>query len=620
MPKINKLPPHVADLIAAGEVVERPASAAKELIENAIDAGAKSIIVESKGGGSVFLRITDDGCGMSCEDAQNAFLRHATSKISTAEDLTHIKTLGFRGEALAAISAVSRIDLLTREQGGEFGTSIHAEGGEIMDVTQAGCPLGTTIIVRDLFYNTPARRAFLKKENYEALQINGVVTRAAQSHPKVAFSLLRDGREELRTSGNGELSACLHSIWGRDVAAQLASVKTKHLEGELTGFIARPSVTRGSREMQYFFVNGRPVRSRSMYAGLEEAFRHSIPNGRYPICSLHLTIPEHLYDVNVHPTKLEVKFAQERSIFEIVFAGVRDALSGGGEHKRWTAPAPASAHTAETVAETVSTPAHAPKTETAPMPVSTYVAPKPVAVTLECDDTPEPLVGSYAQTRINTLIVECPPEPVSITITKNEVTEQQEQQILQDVDDFRFIGEVLGGFLVVEKDNELILIDKHAAHERKLFEQLTANGEAPMSQSLIAPVIVTLAPNDCAVIVENEKLLNEAGFDLSSFGGATVAIRAVPAGVEIPDAAAMLSEMAAILRKGKRTPWEVVRESLLEMVACKAAVKVGRGFSEREALEIVRWVMSDRNIWHCPHGRPVAVVLSREDINKQFLR
>lgn len=602
MPKINKLPPHVADLIAAGEVVERPASAAKELVENAIDAGAKAITVESKGGGSVFLRITDDGCGMSCEDAQKAFLRHATSKISTAEDLTHIKTLGFRGEALAAISAVSRIDLLTREHGGEFGTSIHAEGGEIVDVAQAGCPLGTTIIVRDLFYNTPARRAFLKKENYEALQINGVITRAAQSHPEVAFSLMRDGREELRTSGNGELSACLHSLWGRDVAAQLASVKTKHLEGELTGFIARPSVTRGSREMQYFFVNGRPVRSRSMYAGLEEAFRHAIPNGRYPICSLHLTIPEQLYDVNVHPTKLEVKFAQERAIFEIVFAGVRDALSGSEEHKHWTTPV--TAHTTETVAE----------------PAPAYVAPKPVAVTPEYVEIPESAAGSYAQTRINTLVVECPPKPISIEIPKYEKTEQREQQILEKVDDFRFVGEVLGGFLIVEKDNELVLIDKHAAHERKLFEQLTANGEPPMSQSLIAPVIVTLAPNDCAVIVENEKLLSETGFDLSSFGGATVAIRAVPSGVEIPDAAAMLSEMAAILRKGKRTAWEVVRESLLEMVACKAAVKVGRGFSEREALEVVRWVMSDKNIWHCPHGRPVAVVLTREDINKQFLR
>jgi DNA mismatch repair protein MutL len=597
LPSIHQLPSHVADLIAAGEVVERPASAAKELIENAIDAGALSVTVEITGGGSVFLRVTDDGCGMSPEDAQRAFLRHATSKISTAEDLGRIKTLGFRGEALAAIAAVSRVDLLTREQDAAFGMSIRVEGGEIIEASQAGCPVGTTIIIRDLFYNTPARRAFLKKENHESLQIQNAVIRAAQSHPETAFTFLRDGREDVRTPGNGELSACLHSLWGRDVSARLEKVEGKHLGGELRGYVARPEITRGSREMQYFFINGRPVRSRTMYAGLEDAFRYAVPAGRYPICSLHLTLPENLYDVNVHPAKLEVKFANDRAVFEIVYAGVRDALAGNQEHKRWAVKNPAAAATSP------------------PSPAQTRTDCHPSLLT-------EIAAGSYAKTRMNKLVVESSPvqPPGSDGYPSEEKGTLSEQQALPDIDDFRYVGEVLGGFIIVERDNELILIDKHAAHERRLFEKLAASDSPPPSQTLIAPVVVTLDSGECALILENEKIVKEIGYELSEFGGATLAVRAVPEGVDVSDIAAMLSDMAAILKKGKRTPWEEIHKSLLEMVACKAAVKVGRRFSEEEALEIVRWVLRDKTVWFCPHGRPVAVVMTREDINKQFLR
>jgi len=604
MPRIHKLPSHVADLIAAGEVVERPASAAKELIENAIDAGALSVAVEITGGGSVFLRVTDDGCGMSPEDAQRAFLRHATSKISTTEDLTNIKTLGFRGEALAAIAAVARVDLLTREQNAALGTSIRVEGGEIIEVSEAGCPIGTTIIIRELFYNTPARRAFLKKENHESLQIQNAVIRAAQSRPEVAFTFLRDGREDVRTPGNGDLSACLHSLWGRDISAQLVKIEAKHQGGMLCGYIARPSVTRGSREMQYFFINGRPVRSRTMYAGLEEAFRYAVPTGRYPICSLHLTLPEELYDVNVHPAKLEVKFANDRAVFEIVYAGVRDALAGNSEHKRWTSTEPIEAESFRPP-QPPNNPTHL-KADYHSFLQGSVVG----------DDATT--TGSYAKTRINKLIVELPDRcPQRAEIVAPYTHEQQE---LEDIDDFRYIGEVLGGFIIVERSSELILIDKHAAHERKLFEKLAASDSPSLSQTLIAPIVVTLAPSECDAIIENEKFINEIGFEMTEFGGATLAIRAVPEGVDISDIAPMLSDMAAILRKGKRAPWEEMRESLLQMIACKAAVKVGRRFSEEEALEVVRWVLRDKSVWHCPHGRPVAVVMTREDISKQFLR
>ncbi|MCL1820315.1 MAG: DNA mismatch repair endonuclease MutL [Oscillospiraceae bacterium] len=602
MPKINKLPPYVADLIAAGEVVERPASAAKELIENAIDAGAAAVTVEIQGGGSVYLRVTDDGCGMSQEDAQKAFQRHATSKISVAEDLTRIKTLGFRGEALAAISAVSRIDLLTREQNNEFGTSVHSEGGEIQEVSQAGCPLGTTIIIRDLFFNTPARKAFLKKENYEALQIQSAVIRAAQSHPEISFTLLRDGREEIRTSGNGDLLACLHNLWGKDIAAQLVEIKSKHAGGTLIGYAARPSVTRGSREMQYFFVNGRPVRSRTMSAGLEEAFRYAVPNGRFPICSLHLTLPEELFDVNVHPAKLEVKFSAERAIFEIVYGGVRDALSGNPEHKRWNEPA--AKHKAE---DAQITPPQEPQ-----QILPSLLEEKAVN---KIEDT-----SSYAKSRMNKLVVESPPEQVNVITPIGDKPDVSQQQTISGVEDFRYIGEVLGGYLIIEKDDNIILIDKHAAHERRIFEKLTATVGTPASQILLSPIIATLAPSESAIIIENENVLSNIGYEVSSFGGAALAIRAIPEGIDTSDAVAMLSEIAEALKKGKRTQCLELRGTLLEMIACKAAVKVGKRFSENEAIEVARWVLSDRDIWHCPHGRPIAVVMTRGDIEKQFLR
>jgi DNA mismatch repair protein MutL len=632
LPKINQLPSHVADLIAAGEVVERPASAAKELIENAIDAGASSVTVEITGGGSVFLRVTDNGCGMSPEDAQRAFLRHATSKINTAEDLSRIKTLGFRGEALAAIAAVSRVDLLTREQNSAFGTSIRAEGGEIIEVSQAGCPIGTTIIIRDLFYNTPARRAFLKKENHESLQIQNAVIRAAQSHPEVAVAFLREGREDIRTPGNGDLSACLHSLWGRDVSSRLVKVETGHLEGLLYGYVARPEVTRGTREMQYFFINGRPVRSRTMYAGLENAFRYAVPTGRYPVCSLHLTLPEELYDVNVHPAKLEVKFANETAVYEIVYAGVRDALTDKPEHKRWGGTTSGENPPAGQCGGSAPVPS-----DDLPRPQSLQTSQHDEDITLH--DHPVAMrhpsdggesIGSYAKSRMGKLTVEQPQTPAggdAHIAPKNHPLaachpsqEGNLQQVLPDIDDFRYVGEVLGGFLIVERDNEMILIDKHAAHERKLFEKLAASNSSPASQTLIAPIVVTLAPTDYAAILENEDSVNSIGFELSEFGGATLAVRAVPEGIDVSDIAPVLSDVAAILRKGKRTPWEELRKSLLEMIACKSAVKIGRRFSEDEALEVVRWVLRDKSIWHCPHGRPIAVVMTREDINKQFLR
>lgn len=648
MPKIEKLPRHVADLIAAGEVVERPSSAAKELIENAIDAGATAVTVEAQNGGVALLRVADDGCGMSPEDAGNAFLRHATSKIRTAEDLFCVKTLGFRGEALAAISAVSRVDLLTREQGAEFGVSVRVEGGDIGEVSRAGCPAGTTIVIRDMFYNTPARQKFLKKDNYEAAQIQSVVIRAAQSHPEVTFIFLRDGREELRTPGNGDLLACLHSLWGREAAAQLVKVKSEHMSCSLTGYVGVPALTRGSRETQFFFVNGRPVRSRTMSAAMEEVFRHSIPSGRFPVCSLHLSMPEELYDVNVHPAKLEVKFANERAVFETVYAGMRDALSENPAHREWkashlrqptveqaksldipTTSCGTDERTDKKVIEKADTTigqSNAPIVTATPenraahaVQASPKVSTPPRDAARDTPDIREVSADGYASGRRNVLTVESPPDIAQISFAAHTQGEQAQTEI-DGIDDFHFAGEVFGGFLLVEQGDKLIIIDKHAAHERKLFDELSARSGSPMSQALIAPVVAALTPNEFEVILENEKTLEEIGFELSPFGSNSIAVRAVPDGAEISDIAALLSEMSSVLQKGRRSPWEERRTALLEMIACKAAVKVGGRSSRGEALEVARWVIKDKELWHCPHGRPVAVVMSRADIDRQFLR
>ncbi|GHV05028.1 DNA mismatch repair protein MutL [Clostridia bacterium] len=578
MGKIQTLPPLVSDLIAAGEVVERPAAAAKELIENAIDAGATIVITEIARGGTALLRVTDDGAGMSPDDAQRAFLRHATSKIRTAEDLRAIKTLGFRGEALAAISAVSRVTLTTREVSAEMGTAVEIEGGTVIDTHEAGCPAGTTIVIRDLFFNTPARQKFLKKDNTEAAQVQGVVVRAAQSRPDISFVFIADGREVLRTPGSGDLLDCLRNLWGRDAAKTVMKLSSGREGCTLSGYAGKPELTRGSRNQQNFFVNGRPIRSGALSTALENAFKHSVTVGRYPVCSLHVKMPEELYDVNVHPSKLEVKFVYERTMYELVYAAARDALMGD-------LPAPEYVPAALPVAPPKAEPAeYKPAAQTGPAPVS------------------------YAQTQMGVVAMESPKEETAPRMKTAETP--------QIAEPYRYVGEVLGGYLIVEQGDAILLIDKHAAHERFLFDRLKANAGAPMEQTLITPVIVKLAAEDCDILGENEELLHSFGLSVDLFGANSLAVRSLPDGVAADDAAALLSELAERLRSSRA---DDRRDAVLQGVACKAAVKVGRRFSAEEALQVVRWVMED-GIRNCPHGRPVAVKLPLSEIARRFLR
>ena len=621
MAKIAVLSQHVADLIAAGEVVERPASVVKELTENAVDASAKRIVVEIQNGGMTFLRVTDDGCGMSREDAQTAFLRHATSKIRTAEDLESIGTLGFRGEALAATAAVSRIRLLTKQAEDELGTAVVIEGGKILSVEDAGCPNGTTMIVRDLFYNTPARMKFMKRDTAESSAVLAAVQHQALAHPEIAFSLLRDGQEVLSTTGDGDLLAAIYQVCGRDFAAALCKVDGRYDDISLHGFVTKPSATRGSRSSQSFFVNGRFVKSRLLTAALEEAYRNSMMVGRFPGCVLYVTLPERMVDVNVHPAKTEVKFLNERAVFDCVHYGVQAAL-------RETADRP-DAHFARPKTEA---PATKPKQETfRTMSVQqyreladelhrdTHVRPSPsvAQAILQNAAKREDAAMLEESTIVSRLRAQQPSAPAPKPIPQTEQVALPEQ--LPAEAPYTLVGEVLDTYLIVEQAQTVFFIDKHAAHERILFEKLKAQKTEIASQVLLMPESASLSPEEAAVVLENRELLARCGFDLDDFGG-TVLIRQIPADLSPDQAVSTLASLASDLLDGKSLEPESLRDELLHTVACKAAIKGGWHTSDAEREALVREVMTRDDLKHCPHGRPICIQLTEQNLEKQFKR
>ena len=662
---IQKLPQQVADMIAAGEVVERPASAAKELVENAIDAGAKHVTVELQNGGMTFLRVTDDGCGMGAEDAETAFLRHATSKLRTAQDLEAIHTLGFRGEALAAISAVSRVDLLTRRRENDFGTSLHLDGGVVTERGEAGCPVGTTIIVRDLFYNTPARLKFMKRDTVEGAAVLAAVQKLALAHPEIAFRVLREGAEQLQTPGDGQLESALYAVLGRQSAREMVAVESKWERFTLSGFVSRPTATRGNRMQQIFFVNGRLVRSKTMTAALEEAYSNRLMVGRYPYCVLELRLPEHLVDVNVHPAKIEVKFLREHDVFECVRYGVQGALdraSGRVElhfgktplpsEPQKTAPAVASPTAVQTAknpeffrtmtagefrefAQTVR-PAPRPSAPERPAPVED----RPL------EPRPEPHGGipvPPVQRTVRPVDVLCdleepegpvlPPEQAKAAVQEQKKTAAPEQPPLapqeaeQPVDltaeseqSYRIVGEVLDTYILVEQGRQLLLIDKHAAHERILFEKFRARQEPILSQLLLTPVLYHADREEAAVLLENTALLEQCGYGISDYGDGTLAVGQIPADLAPEDAAATLGALASDLLAGKQTDPKTLRDNMLHTIACKAAIKGGWHTEDAERAELVRQVLSRDDLKYCPHGRPICAVMTAAQLERQFKR
>lgn len=652
MATINLLDAQSANMIAAGEVVERPASALKELLENALDAHARKIRVDIRDGGRVQIAVTDNGDGIEMEDMPRSVLRHATSKIKTGADIDGVRTLGFRGEALAAISSVSRIDVLTKTADAPFGTSLHLEAGVVTERGEAGCPNGTTMLVRDLFYNTPARMKFMKRDSVEASAVLSTVQRLALAHPEVAVRVLRDGQEQLSTPGDGELLSAIYAVMGRQTAQEMTPVDGSWDKLSVTGFVTRPAATRGTRGSQIFFVNGRHVRSKLMTAALEQAYRNQLLQGRFPACVLHLHLPEHLVDVNVHPAKTEVRFLREQEVFDCVHYGVLGALEQASGRVQMKLKPQNDGNSAFRTMSAAEYRAAAAALQDGPRPAASrtvleqigslterrdgaaLASPKPVQpVTRPEPPCPASQPAAPVQQR------EAPvpaPQPERQTPGKHDEppvkreeparpepkqTEEPQQELpLPKVPDYRIIGEALNTYILVEQAGSLLLIDKHAAHERILFEKLRADTEPVMPQLLLTPVLCEPEREEAAVLLENAELLAQYGYEISDYGDGVLAIRQIPTEIAPDDAAQSLTALAAELLTGRHADPTELRDRLLHTIACKAAIKGGWHTDPKEWEAVVHEVLTRNDLKYCPHGRPICLELTASQLERQFKR
>lgn len=614
MPKINLLPKQVAELIAAGEVVERPASVIKELIENSIDAGADDITVEIQHGGITYIRITDNGCGIAREDVPTAFLRHATSKIKTGVDLGSIATLGFRGEALAAVSSVSRVEMFTRVKEEDFGTHYKIEGGEEALNEETGCPTGTTIIIRDLFYNTPARMKFLKKDVSEANAAAAVADRIALSHPEIAFKLIRDGKQTLNTAGDGKITSAVYSVLGREFSGTLIPVNGELDRITVKGLTSKPISCRPTRNYQFLFLNGRLVRSGTVSAAAEQAYKNSAMIGKFPGFVLYLTVPFDTVDVNVHPAKTEVRFSDEKRIFDAVYHAVKTAISKGDTRPEIKLKQPVfnpfeRLKTGEYRQQTIEKPTVAEKIYSESISLhKSFVPPafsSPEKPQVIYDNTPkepiEPPVIPEDKPAVK--------ERVSVDIIREEPEEKPE---------IRIIGEAFSTYIIAETGSSIYMIDKHAAHERILFNELKKRQSSEV-QALLTPVTVTLTPEEYGAVTQNTEILSKAGFEIEDFGNTSVRVYAVPATLTKEDTEALVSELAGSLLKTSRPEIERL-EDIYHTVACRAAIKAGNRLSPLEMKKLAERVLGSDDVMYCPHGRPVAFEIKRRELEKQFGR
>ncbi len=612
MAKINKLPKHMADLIAAGEVVERPASVVKELMENAVDAGATSITVEIQHGGISYIRVTDDGCGIDREDVKTAFVSHATSKIKTAEDLNTILTLGFRGEALPSIAAVSKVNMITKTATEEMGTSLTIEGGIITDSSDAGCAVGTTMIVRELFYNTPARMKFLKKDVSEGNYVASAVEKLALSHPEISIRFIRDGKQVFTTNGDGNLQNVCFSAFGKDFSNGLLNVDATVQNVSVSGLVTPPFNCRGSRGMQYFFVNGRSVKNTTIMAAFEGAYKNSVMVGKFPGGVLFITLPPTLVDVNVHPSKIEVRFSDEKAIFDAVYHAVKSALSESTSLKQVVLP------DKKTVFNDVfAKPQQEFKQTTVQENIAfTEKVLKPLSETLFVNDVKTEYVADVDDDPFKIEF------PVSIPETKVEIKPVEPTETAKPVEEntIRLIGEAYKTYIFIELNGKLCVIDKHAAHERILFNKLKANKQGSGSQMLLAPVTVTLGKEEYIAVTENIETIANSGFDIEDFGNGTVIVRSCPMDLDSQEIAPLISEIAEYLTKNRRDITNEHLDWIYHNVACRSAIKAGDSNSDAELLALAKQVVNDNEVRFCPHGRPVMIELSKYELEKQFGR
>ena len=711
MAVIHVLDKHTAELIAAGEVVERPASVVKELLENSIDAGATQVTVSIESGGVKLIEISDNGTGIEAEYISTAFIRHATSKIETPDDLTNIHTLGFRGEALASIASVARVELTTRTEVDEFATVYRIEGGEEVSREPGARAVGTTIRVKDLFYNTPARMKFLKKDSSEGTFVSDTVTHVALSHPEVSVKFIREGKLQYVTPGDGQLRGAAYAVLGREFSRDLIELKNQEGVYRITGLITPPKSCRASRSMQHFYINGRYVRNRTMMAGMEMAFKGTMMQGKFPGGILLLEMPADLVDVNVHPAKIEARFARENDVFDVVYHAVKLALAQPGTGERlftfeadkkeekaenskndadiikndvknnnftglsaiirgqadpgvlpqqhWEPAKPAAApqQPAPAAAMQIPTAPSVPRWKGSAQnedmldPFVTLHSPK-----LETTKAPEPFRAAASETQLDVEpefgetklhspqdhmaawnpAQEAPkeePESAPCAETEPDAPEAAEQETVlaepeqmnfdptaDQPEPLRYVGEVFRTYILAERGDELCLIDKHAAHERQLYEKLAANyGNVP-SQMLLEPAAIDLAAEEKQALLDNIPLLENAGLEIADFGGNTVVLRAVPADVEPQNAESLLVEIANKLLKGGHDALNEHTEWVLHSISCRAAIKAGDKSSPQELLALAEKILSGEVPPFCPHGRPCVLKLTRKELEKQFGR
>ena len=660
---INVLDKHVAELIAAGEVVERPASVIKELVENAIDAGAKHITVEIKNGGTTFMRVTDDGCGFLREDVKLAFLRHATSKVREQDDLDHIATLGFRGEALASISAVSRLQLITKSAKEDTGTSYIIEGGEEKSFDDAGCPVGTTFVIRDLFYNIPARAKFLKKDVSEGNTVSNIVDKTALSHPEIAFTFVRDGKQALKTFGDGKLLSAIYAVFGREFATSLIPVDYQ-LDGiTVSGYVSKPVNSRPNRNMQNFFINGRYVKSRTAMAALEEAFKGSIMVGKFPSCVLNLSLPFEAIDVNVHPSKIEVRFINERPVFDAVYHAAKSALLRHDDRKQAHFKDDSALHeirrsstfnNAQAVFRKPGPPKVQPqikpKDEFNPFSDIEFSKPNPKPKLQSLDDlhltenkNPFDVYSkqavkntkreeSYSKPQNQPLpLIQKPDTPKPAVIADKPKAEEivvtekpnSEPVVLyeQQKDELKYVGELFDTYIIVEKNQkEMLLIDKHAAHERIIYEKLKAEKAGSSAQLLLTPITVTLGKSEYDAAINHLDMFSDCSFEVEDFGNSTLLVRSAPQYIEAAEVADCITEMADYISMGKNDIFTEKMDWFYHNVACRSAIKAGHKNSAQELIDIVKTLEENPQIRYCPHGRPICIVMKKSGIERQFGR
>ncbi len=652
MPKIHVLDRDIANKIAAGEVVERPGSVVKELVENAMDAGAEHITVEIKNGGITYIRVTDDGCGMNREDARNCFLRHATSKIKDISDLYAIETLGFRGEALAAISAVSRIELTTSD--GENGTRLYLEGGEEKECEETGSPKGTTIVVQDLFFNTPARMKFLKTDRSEGSFIAALMDRLALSNPQISFKLIQEGKATLSTDGSGKLLDVIYSVMGRDVTKGMLQVDSTLQQIRVYGYTALPTVTKNNRNSQLCYINGRLVRSQTVFAAIDQAYRNDLFHGRHAICVLKINLPYGLVDVNVHPSKMEVKFSNEKLIFEAVYFAIKNALNKQTLQMAGGNAGPARKKEPENVAPNLSVEKTAGtqnrRVEPAAwteksgfVPVSVLEKPQPLAPSVQSDVAPDvpkqsvPVpkaprdrmwmdVGILREKQRNEedddLLVTLPPKP------QKEAQNVQMEQVISPALSaeaeipYHFIGEVFRSYLMVESGDTLYLIDKHAAHERMIFEKLLKeNASKPRDrQQMLVPEQIVLAPDELSFALEHKDEFEKIGFEIDAFGDRQVVLRSRPVCLAYESSSEAFSEILDDWMRGGSAEWTERENRALKTVACKAAIKAGNVNDSKELKALVTKLIREDEVHQCPHGRPIMIAYDKKSIEKAFKR